>query len=85
MTMHRLLNLIEYDGNIKFAVRWKCLSKIGNTLEPFEQVYEDVPDLLKKLLTCRNTPLKIANKSRAQMRLKKEVCHIVDMTAKSTR
>ena len=65
MPVARLLRLDEVDDKVKVLVRWKELQPSEDTLEPIENVYEDVPTLFKKLLDRQSTPRTLANKERA--------------------
>lgn len=69
MPVSRLFRLIESEGKIKVLMRWNGLSNNDETMEPLAQVYEYVPDLLKKLSARRNTPKALARKVRAQFRI----------------
>lgn len=46
----RLLRLVEQDGKLLYMVHWKGLKTSEDTMEPLARVYEDVPQLLVKLL-----------------------------------
>lgn len=69
MQVQRLLRLIETTDGIKVAVRWQGLTRDDDTEEPLHNVYEDVPTLLKKLLTRKSTPLALAAKARRELGL----------------
>ena len=72
MPVARLLKLVKNDSGIGVLVRWKGLSSSEDTVEPLQQVFEDVPALLQKLLTRQNTPSELASEARAELRLEKE-------------
>lgn len=66
MPASRLLRLQEDDdGQLCVVVRWKGLTTNDDTMEPINRVYEDVPKLLTKLLSRKNTPLDLRDKAHA--------------------
>lgn len=54
MSIARLLLLVEQDGSLFVAVRWKGLSVTDDTLELLARVYEDVLQLTLKLLELKS-------------------------------
>lgn len=69
MPVSRLLKLIEQDGELFVSVRWKGLSPEEDTMEPLKRVYEDVPQLLLKLLKRQNTPSRLPAKACVELGL----------------
>ena len=69
MAVQRLMELIDDTDGLKVRVRWKGLGESEDSLEPLQHVYEDVPELLKKLLTRKSTPASIADKARRALTL----------------
>ena len=69
MVVQRLLGLVETDDGLKVSIRWKGLPETEDTVEPLQQVYEDVPGLLVKLLNRKNLPTHLADKARLALRL----------------
>lgn len=55
MTIQRLLFLIDTENGFLVQVRWCGLPESEDTHEPLEEIYKDVPQLLMKLLRCKNT------------------------------
>lgn len=51
MVVARLMKLVEDDeGQLQFLVRWKALTNSEDSLEPLQNFYEDVSELLQRLL-----------------------------------
>lgn len=69
MPVSRLLKLIDQDGELFVVVRWKVLSPKEDTMEPLKRVYEDVPQMLIKLLSRDNTPMPLFEKASAELGL----------------
>lgn len=65
MPVARLMQLVDSPDGLKVQVRWKGLPNSEDTMEPLERVYEDVPQMLLRLLGRKNTPLGLANKARS--------------------
>ncbi len=55
MAVARRMGIEEEDGKMFVVVRWKGLSKLEDTRELLEQVYEDVPKMLIRLLSRKST------------------------------
>lgn len=69
MVVHRLMELVQTNDGIHVRIRWRGLPDSEDTLEPVAQVYQDVPDLLLKLLKRKNTPVHLANQLREELHL----------------
>jgi transposase InsO family protein len=69
MPVARLMRLYEDEDGLKVVVRWKGLSHSEDTSEPLRHVYEDVPDMLIRLLQRKNTPQDLAAKARTVLAL----------------
>lgn len=69
MPVSRLLKLTEPDGYLFVIVRWKSSSPEDDTMEPLRRVYDDVPQLLLKLLRQQNTPSTLREKSSTELGL----------------
>ena len=69
MTVARLMRFVKRDEKIMVQVRWKGLSKQENTLEPVCQVFEDVLQMLIKLLQRSTRPNKLADEVRNMLDL----------------
>ena len=69
MPVSRLLRLLDTEDGIKVLVRWKGLPDTEDSAEPLQNVYEDVPQLLLKLLNRKNTPQDLAEKARTALSL----------------
>lgn len=74
MPVSRLLRLVDQDGKLLVAVRWKGLGASEDTLEPLKRVYEDVPGLLVKLLRRKSTAAKLRSKACIELGLEEDVC-----------
>ena len=68
MPVGRLLKLLESENVLAVLVRCKGLPDSEDSTEPLQQVYEDVPGLLLKLLARRNNPPALSEKARAELR-----------------
>lgn len=55
MPVSPLLQLVEENGSLFESVRWKELSALEDTFEPLQRVYENLPQLLIKLLRRKHT------------------------------
>lgn len=64
MPVARLINLVKVDDALKVLVRWKGLSSQNDSLEPLQYVFEDVPQMLNRLLKRKNTPAESAQQAR---------------------
>jgi len=64
MPVARLLKLTDEPDGMKVIVRWKGLPHSEDSAESLEHVYEDVPQMLLRLLQRKNTPAPLAEKAR---------------------
>lgn len=64
MIVARLMRLEEVVDKMYVVVRCKRLPNSKDSREPVEQVYEDVPDMLHRLLKRKNTPQDLTEKVR---------------------
>lgn len=64
MPVARLMRLVETPNGLMVFVRWKELSDTEDILEPLLQVYEDVPQMVLRLLQRKNTPRHLAEKAK---------------------
>lgn len=55
ITVSRVLSLDDTADGLIVSVSWKGMEASEDTLDPLEQVYEDVPNILGKLLKRKNT------------------------------
>ena len=69
MPVARLLRLEDTEDGLHVVVRWKGLPDTEDTLEPIERVFEDVPEMVKRLLSRKNTPTELADKARRVLAL----------------
>lgn len=58
-----LWNSLWTETDLKFFVRWRGLLTSEDTLEPIQQIFEDFPILLKRLLKGNNTPCDLAQRA----------------------
>lgn len=63
MPVARLMKLVKDKDKLKVQVRWKGLSPQDDTLEPLQNVFEDVPQMLDGLLKRKNTSPKLAQQA----------------------
>ena len=63
MSVKRLMLLIDSDSGVKVLVRWKGLPDTEGTLELLTRIYEDVQQMLPRLLERKNMPKKFAKKA----------------------
>ena len=61
----RLMRLGDTEDGLKVIVRWKGLPNSEDTEESLERVFEDVPQMLLRLLRRKNTPVSLAEKARS--------------------
>lgn len=64
MTVARLMNLVKVGKDFKVLVRWKGLTPRDDTLEPPENVFQDVPKMLERLIVRKSTPDNLAREAR---------------------
>ena len=69
MPVARLMRLVDSPDGLLVQVRWRGLCDSEDTLEPIGRVYEDVPQLLWKLLRRKNTPSNLVAKARRVLAL----------------
>jgi len=69
MPVARLMRLVDDPDGLKVQVRWRGLPTSEDTLEPFERVFEDVPDMVMRLLRRKNTPASLVTKARRALDL----------------
>lgn len=67
MKIQRLLHLTEKAKIIYVLVRWRGLPSAEHTEEPIQNVYEDVPGLLLKLLSRKTTAPALTEKDRLEL------------------
>lgn len=60
----RLMRLVDDPNGMKVLVRWKGLPNSEDSLEPLARVFEDVPQMVTRLLHRKNTPSDLADKAR---------------------
>lgn len=75
MPVSRLLSLVEQEGKLYVLVRWKGLADSEDKIEPLTRVYEDVPQLLIKLMRRKNANPTIRAKACIELGLGEEVCN----------
>lgn len=76
MPVSRLLQLVEDNGSLFVSVRWKGLSSTEDTVEPLQRVYEDVPQLLLKLLRRKSTNADLRKRACVELGLEEGVCNV---------
>lgn len=65
MTAHRVMKLVDIEDGIKVRIRWHGLAESKDTLA---QVYQDVPQLLLKLLLRpKNNHVNLTDKARREL------------------
>lgn len=69
MPVQRLMRLVDTDDGLMVQVRWRGLPDSEDTLEPASKVYEDVPQLFRKLLGRQSAPVDLVAKARRALRL----------------
>lgn len=68
MPVQRLMRLEDTDDGLIVQVRWRGLPESENSMEPAGNVYEDVPQLFRKLLGRQNTPAELVSRIRRELR-----------------
>lgn len=58
------MKIVKIDNELKVQVRWKGLPPQDDTLETLQNVYEDVPVMLDRLLKRKSTPADLAQQAR---------------------
>lgn len=74
MPVQRLMRLVESDDGLMVQVRWKGLPESEDTLEPIGKVYEDVPQLLLKMLRRKAVSSDLVSKARRTLSLEEGEC-----------
>ena len=69
MPIHQLIDLKKQDNEIMVHFRWKALPTSQDTLEPLKNVYEDVPQMLTRLLNRKTTNSTLVSEARKQLHL----------------
>lgn len=62
MPVPHLMRLVDTDDGMMVQVCWRGLRESEDTLEPLMKVFEDVPQLLKKLLRRKNALASLVSK-----------------------
>lgn len=75
MPVARLFRLVEQDNKLYVLVRWKGFSDANDTLELVTRVYEDVPQLLLKLLRRKATGAQLRAKSCFELGVEEGKCN----------
>ena len=72
MPVARLMGLEDTENGIMVHVRWRGLPNTEDTLEPLQQVYDDVPQMLMRLLLRKSTPKALVQRAKAALTLTSE-------------
>jgi hypothetical protein len=64
MPVARLMRLVDSPDGLEVQGRWRGLPDVEDTLEPIGRVFEDVPQLLHKLLRRKKVPVNLVTKAR---------------------
>lgn len=64
MPVARLMRLLDTATGLKVLIRWKGLPNSEDSAEPLDRVFEDVPQMLVRLLDRKSTPPDLAEKAR---------------------
>lgn len=56
MSVLQLLKIVWKDCILHVLVRWKGHTRDDDTMKALQRVYQDVPDLLFKLMNLKSTP-----------------------------
>ena len=67
MQIARLMRLEDTTNGLKVIVLWKGLEKSEDSSEPLKNVYEDVPQMVNRLLKRKSMPAHFVAKSRAAL------------------
>lgn len=69
MEFQRLMGLVKADAGLKVHVCWKGLSNFDDTYEQLRNVYENVPNLLRRLLARKYTPKHLTDLAKFELGL----------------
>lgn len=69
MFVHRVLILVELDDRLDVKVCWRGLSESENTIEHIHQLYQNISQLLTKLLRHKRKPSAFAKQARNELNL----------------
>ena len=69
MPVARLMGLEDSRNGLKVLVRWKGLDNSEDSLEPLQNVFEDVPTMVKRLLQRKNLSPDLVRKAKAFLSL----------------
>lgn len=67
MPVQRLMHLDDTENGLMVQFRW--IPEVEATVEPLAKIYEDVPELLLKLLCRKNVPEDLVAKERRELHL----------------
>lgn len=70
----RLMKLVTVDNNLKIQVQWKDLTLREGKLEPTQNVFQNMPRMLQRLLKWKITPANLAQEAREALGLYWEGC-----------
>lgn len=69
MPVAPLMKIVNADDVLKIQVRWNGFSLQEDTLELLQNVYEDVPQMIERLLKRKTTPHDLAREARDALHL----------------
>ncbi len=67
-----MMGLEEHDDGIYVNVRWRGLPRSEDTLEPLLKIYQDVPQMLLKLLSRKSLPKALKMRAKTALQLASE-------------
>lgn len=72
------MRLVKTENDLEVRIRRKGPNDTDDTLEPLKRFYEEMPELLKKLLERRSMPMDFPERAWAVHDIKSSVCDITD-------
>lgn len=69
MPVARIMGLEDSSDGIQVQIHWKGLEDSEDSLEPLQRAYEDVSQMVERLLKRKSIPSKMVQKARASLAL----------------
>lgn len=69
MEVQHLMRLFKSEEALMVEVCWHSLPEPKDTDKPIQKIYEDVPELLVKLLRCKYFPPSLVEKVQRELRI----------------
>lgn len=76
MPVSLLMEILDCNGQLRVLASWGGISSSEETLEPLTGIHYHVPEILKHLIACKNTPRHLADGSHHILPSSNRECHL---------